>query len=433
MTDPRADPDAALQICGAALSRLAGDAPRLGVAVSGGSDSTGLLLAAHDWAQGRGVALSVATVDHRLRPESGAEASGVAQLCAALALRHDVLIWDHGGAPAGNLADAAREARRALLGAWAARLGLSAVLLGHTRDDQAETLLLRLARGAGVDGLSAMAEASGAGDLRLLRPALGTSRAALRALCRARDVTWVDDPSNEDLAHHRPRARAALAALAPLGLDAEGLARTADRLRGQRAALDHGAGRLAAQVLRPGPVGDLRLTLAPWAAAPGDLRQRVLAVALAQITGTRRPRQRSLAPLEAALLAPKWSARTLAGALFIPMGAEALICREPSRLPPPVPARTGAVWDERWQMHGKAPSGAVLGALGPDGLRALAGTGAALFPAWAASLREARLGAPCLRHDGALIFAPGAGYTCLLPGVTLRDLRAALHSDGNGT
>lgn len=426
------DENAALQICGAALSRLAGGARRLGVAVSGGSDSAGLLLAALDWARGRDVALAVATVDHRLRPESGAEAAGVAQLCAALALPHDILVWDHDGAPAGNLADAARDARRALLGAWAARAGLDAVLLGHTRDDQAETLLLRLARGAGVDGLSAMAEDTAAGDLRLLRPALGVTRDGLRALCRARGVAWVDDPTNEDMTHARPRARAALAALAPLGIDAAGLAATADRLRGQRAALDHGADRLAAAVLRPGDAGDLRLALGPWARAPGDLRQRVLARAIAWVVGARRPRQRALAPLEAALLAHDGAPRSLSGALFTPMGAEALICREPSRLPAAVPARPGAVWDGRWQLVGTPPAGATLGALGADGLRdpALAQGAAAGF---STSPRAARLGSPCIRCDGALIFAPFAGYDCAPGGLALRDVRAVRSADGNGT
>lgn len=432
MTDAPMDANAALQTCGAALSRLAGGAARLGVAVSGGSDSAGLLLAAADWARGRGVALAAATVDHRLRPESGAEALGVARLCAGLSVPHDILIWDHDGAPTGNLADAARIARRRLLADWAARTGLDAVLLGHTRDDQAETVLLRLARGAGVDGLSGMAEDVWAGDLRLLRPALGVTRGALQALCRARGVPWVDDPSNEDMTHHRPRARAALAALAPLGIDAAGLAAAADRLRGQRAALDHGADRLAAAALRLGPAGDLRLALAPWAAAPDDLRQRVLARAIAWASGARRPRQRALAPLEAALRDPNAAPRTLSGALIVPMGPEALICREPSRLPPAVPARPGAVWDGRWQVVGAPPDGAVLGALGAEGLRdpslaRVVGGGFAAAP------RAARLGSPCIRHDGALIFAPFAGYECAPQGLMLRDLRATRAPDGNGT
>jgi tRNA(Ile)-lysidine synthase len=260
------------------------------------------------------------------------------------------------------------------------------------------------------------------------------TRDALRAICRDRGAQWIDDPGNDDLAHDRPRARAALAALAALGIDAEGLALTADRLRGQRLALEHGADQLAARTLRRGPAGDLRLALAPWRAAPGDLRQRVLARAVTAVAGGRRPRQRGLAPLEAALMAPGAAQRMLAGALILPLGDEALICREPSRAPPPSPAVPGAVWDGRWRLSGTAPEGAILGPLGPEGLRALAAAaeaGRPLSAPWATSPRAARLTSPCIRCDDALIFAPFAGYDRSPEELKLRDLSAIFDPEGN--
>ena len=128
--------------------------PALGVAVSGGSESTALLIHLHDWAGPRGVALHAVTIDHGLRPEAAAEAAGVAALCARLAVPHDTLPWRWDGR--GNLPDAARRGRQALISDWAAARGIADVALGHTADDQAETLLMRLGRGSGVDGLAAM-------------------------------------------------------------------------------------------------------------------------------------------------------------------------------------------------------------------------------------------------------------------------------------
>ncbi|MGG7565339.1 tRNA lysidine(34) synthetase TilS [Rhodovulum sp. DZ06] len=412
----------------AALDRLAPDGA-LGVALSGGSDSLGLTLAARDWAAARGRALHAVTIDHRLRPESAAEAAHAGAVCAGLGIPHDILAWEHDGAPAGNLAAAARDARRRLLADWAAGR-CAAVLLGHTRDDQAETLLLRLARGAGVDGLSAMAESARTeAGLPLLRPALGASREGLRALCRRHGLGWVEDPTNDDLSHDRPRARAALAALAPLGIDAAGLAATADRLRGQRAALEAQAEALSAAALEDAGAGALRLDLSAWRTAPRDIRLRVLAGALHRVAGGARPRARALGPLADALEAAgegAMPARALAGTLTSAAGGAALIHREPAALPPPVPARPGAAWDGRWRVE-NPPEGCVLGALGAAGLSALkrARADGAWTPpaAWAALPRAARAAAPALMRAGALLRCPHAAYPDPAPGPVLHDDR----------
>ena len=181
-----------------ALARAFPEAPpaALGLAVSGGSDSMALLRLAADWAARRRTALQVATIDHGLRPEAADEAAMVAHAARALGLPHTVLRWDwdrHG-----NLQDAARRARFRLLADWARAGGLAAVLLGHTRNDQAETLLMRLARGSGVDGLAAMAEERVAHGARFLRPLLEVERYALRQVLRGAGQTWADDPTNDD-------------------------------------------------------------------------------------------------------------------------------------------------------------------------------------------------------------------------------------------
>jgi len=176
----------------------------LGVAISGGGDSTALLLLLH---AARRAVLAV-TVDHGLRPESAAEAAAVGALCAARGIPHDTLVWAE-GPESGNLQARARQARRRLIADWARGRGIGDVALGHTLDDQAETVLLRLARGSGVDGLAAMAAVAEGDGVRWHRPLLGIGRGALRDWLRGEGVAWIDDPSNEDPRFDRVRVRAA--------------------------------------------------------------------------------------------------------------------------------------------------------------------------------------------------------------------------------
>lgn len=211
-----------------ALNGLLGAAVpvRLGVAVSGGGDSLALLHLMHDWARANGSDLRAVTVDHGLRAAAPGEAAQVARLCADLGLPHDTLHWT-GWDQSGNLQAEARRARYRLMAGWARGHDLQAVALGHTLDDQAETVLMRLARGSGVDGLSAMAGRRDDLGMRWLRPLLAIRRDDLRAFLSGLGVDWVDDPSNADTRFDRIKTRQALAQLAGLGIDAEGLADTA--------------------------------------------------------------------------------------------------------------------------------------------------------------------------------------------------------------
>ena len=209
--------------------------PPVGVAVSGGSDSVALLLRAADRAASCGVTLRAASVDHRLRAGSDAEARDVAALCDRLGVAHDTLVWDPGWDGTGNLQAKARAARYGLLAGWARGHGLSAVLLGHTRDDDAEGFLMALAREAGLDGLSGMRAEFEQDGMRFGRPLLDLGRAELQAELRRKGTGWASDPSNDDPRFERVRARKALADLAPLGITAEGLHRTIGHLAAVKA------------------------------------------------------------------------------------------------------------------------------------------------------------------------------------------------------
>jgi tRNA(Ile)-lysidine synthase len=206
-----------------------GDADLLLLAVSGGPDSTALLLMASEWARRKGrPRVEAATVDHGLRPESAEEAVGVANLSARLGVKHHLLAW-RGDKPATRIQERAREARYRLLGVCARTIRADALVTAHHADDQAETVLFRLLRGSGLAGLRGMAPASDLDGLRILRPLLAIEKSALIALCEARGVAFVDDPSNADPHYARTRLRRLLPQLAAEGLDAAALRRLARR------------------------------------------------------------------------------------------------------------------------------------------------------------------------------------------------------------
>ncbi|WP_027545574.1 tRNA lysidine(34) synthetase TilS [Bradyrhizobium sp. WSM2254] len=214
-------------------------APALVLAVSGGPDSIALMWLAARWRRSlaRGPLLTVVTVDHGLRSEAAREAREVKRLATELGLPHRTLHW-RGAKPKTGLPAAAREARYRLLVQAARSAGASHVLTAHTRDDQAETLLMRLVRGSGLAGLSAMARLTPRDGIVLARPLLDVPKARLIATLKRAKIGFADDPTNRDTAFTRPRLRALLPQLAAEGGDARSLARLAGRLARANAAVE---------------------------------------------------------------------------------------------------------------------------------------------------------------------------------------------------
>lgn len=239
MADHRPDPEL-LERFRASLDPLIEPGERLALAVSGGPDSLALLLLA---AAARPGATEAATVDHALRPESAAEAAMVAGLCERLDVPHTTLVIEWDEPPATAVQEQARELRYGALARWMDARRLAVLATGHHLDDQAETVLMRLARGSGIRGLAAMRSSSplpGAPDLRLVRPLLGWRRAELERLCSGAGVEPVDDPSNRDDRFERVRVRKAIA---QGGLvDAEALARSAANLAAADEAVEWAVG-----------------------------------------------------------------------------------------------------------------------------------------------------------------------------------------------
>ena len=214
-------------------------APAIVLAVSGGPDSIALMWLAARWrgALTRGPRLIAVTVDHGLRPEAAREAREVKRLARTLDLTHRTMRWT-GTKPKTGLPAAARAARYRLLVQAARASGATHILTAHTRDDQAETLLMRLLRGSGIAGLAAMARESERDGVLLARPLLQVSKSQLIATLKKAKLGFADDPSNRDMNFARPRLRAVMPVLAAEGGDARSLARLAARLARANAAVE---------------------------------------------------------------------------------------------------------------------------------------------------------------------------------------------------
>lgn len=282
-----------------------GEAVSLAAAVSGGSDSLALMLLTARFAAERGARLAILTVDHGTRPETAAEASQVAELARTRGLEA-VVLKNQEPPPRRNRQAALREIRYRLLCGWCRERGVDALLLGHQLEDQAETFLLRLIRGSGVDGLAAMSAEGRLHGVRLYRPLLGFSRARLRAVAAAEGVGWAEDPSNQDAGYARSRVRGLSDALAAEGLDARRLAKTAASMARARAALEAVAEAHLARhaVFAPGAEGEVAHVSfgAEMLEGAEEIVLRALARVLMEAGGRRyRPRFAKLENLLAAL------------------------------------------------------------------------------------------------------------------------------------
>jgi tRNA(Ile)-lysidine synthase len=409
------------------FARCFADRPQKGcaLAVSGGSDSTALMVLLAEWLgrntdrSGRSFgAFTVLTVDHGLRPESAAEAHAVARQARALGFSHATLAWE-GDKPSTGLQAAARTARYRLLADYARAHDIGLILTGHTEDDQAETLLMRLARGSGLDGLGAMAPIALLHDgesLLLGRPLLDVPKARLQASLRQRGIGWIEDPSNASPVFERVRLRAARAALGSIGLTPAMLSLSARRLRQARVALDRWVGDVldpAAGTVEVHACGFFTFDRSRLCALPDEIIARVLTRAIAAAGGAGEPVP--LAGVEAILAdlpSSQSGAWTLARARLAATPQRLLIEREPGRDALPIlllaPGEV-AMWDGRFQVAvGRSIDAPVeVRALGVDGVRELRTRIELAAGVPVASLRAA----PSFWRADRLLAVPTLGYS----------------------
>lgn len=298
-------------------------AKALVLAVSGGPDSTALMVLAARWRKAlkRGPDLIAITVDHGLRAESKREARDVARLARELGLAHRTLRWT-GEKPAKGIPRAAREARYRLLAQAARKAGASHILTAHTLDDQAETVVMRLSRGSGITGLAGMQRMSsvpGHDTVLLVRPFLDTAKLRLIATLTKSNIAFADDPTNRDAAFTRARLRGLMPQLASEGLDAARLALLARRAGRADAALEQIVDIVWNGLTMGGQGPSLRFEASALARTLDEIRVRLMQRAIGAV-GTEGPVE--LGKLEAltealtvALAAGIPWRRTLAGAL----------------------------------------------------------------------------------------------------------------------
>jgi tRNA(Ile)-lysidine synthase len=351
------------------------------LAVSGGADSTALMHLLAEWAGATTSPpkLSIATIDHQLRAGSTAEAELAARMAAGLGLPHTTLAWT-GDKPSSGIQAAARAARYALLRTHAAAIGADAVVLAHTQDDQAETVLMRLARGSGIDGLGGMEPVTAMDGMTLVRPLLGVPKSRLVATLQARGMTWSEDPSNQNTAFERVRWREAFAQLTHLGLTSDAVAESARRLRRASHALDA----IVTHVMAPSssivtidPLGFATIHWPRLLEQPCEIRLRVLTRLIERIGGAGVPVP--LARLEAMTEDQDWRipiGRTLGRVMFADDASSSdhiNLLREPGHVPPPAAILTpgsACLFDGRCHvaLSDQCQYAVRIAALGPDGL-----------------------------------------------------------------
>lgn len=412
---PAVEPTGPIKDCElAALLAPIAQASQVALAVSGGGDSLALLDCVDRWRRGRAAppAVIALSVDHGLRTSSRTDATRVVAIAGRRGIETRLLRWT-GRKPQTGLEAAARAARYRLLLGAAHAFGASHLLLGHHLEDQAETLLLRLARGSGLFGLAAMRREIGVDGLKIFRPFLEISRSRLAETVAVAGLIPVQDPMNTDPRFARARIRRIMPLIAADGVDPGGLAATARRLADAAEAIDAAATDLIVAAVELDAMAVAAIDPAAFFGAPREVRMRALLRLLLALGGDHYPpRFERLAALANAMADRDGSGgfkRTLAGAVIEWRGGRFLVYREVGRLGlPEIRANPGyhGVWDGRFRVAIGigAPAGLRLAALGEAGRRAIGSR----------STETATVGVlaalPALWRGGRVVAVPGLDY-----------------------
>lgn len=318
------------------LDSLVAPQETLGVAVSGGPDSLALLLLC---AEARPLQVEAATVDHALRPESRGEAEKVGELCARLGVPHVILTAAWAEKPTTAIQERARTLRYQLLGKWARERRITALLTAHHLDDQAETLLMRLGRGAGVTGLAGMRRLTrlAGGSVSIVRPLLGWRHSELEAVCAAAGVEPMQDPSNEDEQFERVRVRKALGQAG--WLSAPALAQSAAHLAEADGALQWAAAQEWQRCVRE---GEGEIVYRP-SGAPREIRRRIIRRALLSLASEGRGIELRGRELDQVLVALVTGRKATLRGVLCTGGTEWRFTRAPARRVQDQSAKIGAV------------------------------------------------------------------------------------------
>ncbi len=400
---------------------LGPDSGHIAIAVSGGGDSMALGLLSGLWAEKNTVRLTALTVDHQLRPGSAAEADVVGGWLKSLNIDHRILTW-RGDKPATGIQAAARDARYRLMNDWMAENDAAALLVAHQLEDQAETFLMRLEKGSGIDGLACMSAVSrrtiGGRELHLVRPLLGVARERLRRTLRDRGQVWLEDPSNRNPVYARTRLRALSSQLQGVDLPADRLARLAGQFGRLREILGSAVQVFLDHACVYHAEGYVVINAGLFRDAPPAIAERVLNRLVEAVGGgSRPPRSNRVAGAAAKIQkSDDFHGCTLGGCRIMFADNEIMICREIRDLwPHPVGGDVESlIWDRRFHIkfdNAALDAGATPVYLGPLGLAG-----------WRQIVSEhpdlkgisiphpVRLVLPALFDDAGVFQVPGLGY-----------------------
>jgi len=392
-------------------------APIIGLAVSGGGDSLALLFMASRWVKSSQRILKVVTVDHNLRHESKEEAIAVGSIADTLGHHHDILEWKF-DCRKGNLQARAGLARKMLISQWAKKRSIETVLLGHTLDDQAETFLMRMARGSGVDGLSGMKHFKNLYGINWYRPLMSFYREDLRHYLTSQNVKWIDDPTNEDMKYTRVKARKILKELQGIGIKPKVLVETSKRMEKATEVLNDVAKEAGKKYVRLRKWGDVEVDRKLFKFTRDETFLRLLAHLIKFISGNiYRPRYQELNKFALAIGSTPFKGRTIGGVIARQLNEETIVLRREPCVPvfiSEIPARN-FIWDGRWDITVTANQLGELekiGPLGTEGLAQIKGIAPSVAP-W-----EALRSVPTLFYKEKVLASPllnfGKGLRCQL-------------------
>ena len=339
----------------------------IALAVSGGGDSLALMWLAAGWAKTleNPPKIDVLTVDHGYRAAAADEARQVADWARALGFDAHILT-SSSKKPDSGLQQRARALRYRLMADWCRKAGAEVLVTAHTLEDQAETLLMRLARGSGIVGLGGMAaESLSEAGMPLARPFLEVSRERLRATLRKAGHAWIEDPSNENARFERVKLRKMMPKLAELGLTSEALARSAQRLGRAAKPLLQASDALALRAIDLRPEGYALIDLKEFEAVASEIRILALQGLLKILGGSNDlARLSEIERLEDWIMNEASPARTLAGCRIARRSTALVVGREPGRIggdPVVLPKQGRVVWDGRFVVEwAKAPEETVI-------------------------------------------------------------------------
>ncbi len=329
----------------------------ISVAVSGGADSMALALLLKDWTQKRRIQLTALIVNHGLRGESFTEALGVATQLRRYGIRSHILTWRKTAVMHTGIQEKARDARYNLMLSWCKKHGVKQLYLGHHQDDQVETFLQALGRGAGVNGLAAMRPLSVRDDCTLVRPLLSVAKARLIATLKSLDVAWVEDPSNQDAKYTRSRLRKAMPILAELGLRPIQISQSIEKLAAARFLMDRLADAFFAEHAHIYPEGYMAVGREEFLNLEKEIALQCLRTAVQKMGGgTPAPRRNSLEKIYQMLRNKQESKGrkfqvSLGGCVLFTQGSTIVIAREVRNLERIEINGSCLVWDQRFEIN----------------------------------------------------------------------------------